>query len=151
MIQRNIRTKCWMFKNNPCPFVYRSTEAYKYQGCYELAQKKNALMDNRLFISKTEDISNTATVPFNTGCSAKKEKTAIGCSVFFVITIISTIFNGGFLIWMCYLRKKKNDLTEKNSLKMRPLSRRERYITSSRNSWPRSSFEYELPTTVSRI
>lgn len=37
------------------------------QGCYELAQKKNALMDNRLFISKTEDISNTATVPFNTG------------------------------------------------------------------------------------
>lgn len=50
--------------------------------------------------------------------SAKKEKTAIGCSVFFVIAIISTIFNGGFLIWMCYLRKKKNDLTEKNSLKM---------------------------------
>lgn len=37
------------------------------QGCYELAQKKNALMDNRLFISKTDDISNTATVPFNTG------------------------------------------------------------------------------------
>lgn len=35
-------------------------------GCYELAQKKNALMDNRLFISKTDDISNTATVPFNT-------------------------------------------------------------------------------------
>lgn len=37
------------------------------QGCYELAQKKNALMDNRLFISKTDDISNTAAVPFNTG------------------------------------------------------------------------------------
>lgn len=29
-------------------------------------RKKNALMDNRLFISKTDDISNTATVPFNT-------------------------------------------------------------------------------------
>lgn len=35
-------------------------------GCYELVQKKNALMDNRLFISKTDDISNTATVSFNT-------------------------------------------------------------------------------------
>lgn len=36
------------------------------QGCYELTQKKNALMDIRLFISKTDDISNTATVPFST-------------------------------------------------------------------------------------
>lgn len=35
-------------------------------GCYELAQKKKALMDIRLFISKTDDIPNTATVPFNT-------------------------------------------------------------------------------------
>lgn len=45
--------------------------------------------------------------------SAKKEKTPIERSVLIVIVIISTIFNGGFLIWMCYLRKKKNDLTEK--------------------------------------
>lgn len=128
MVQRNSRAKCSMFKNNPCPYVYRSTEAYKYPGCYELAQKKNALMDNRLFISKTDDISNTATVPFNTDCSAKKEKTAIGCSVFFVIAIISTIFNGGFLIWMCYLRKKKNDLTEKNSLKKRHKQKNEIFM-----------------------
>lgn len=136
MVQRNSRAKCYMVKNNPCPYVYRSTEAYKYQGCYDLTQKKNALMDYRLFISKTDDISNIATVKFNTNCSAKKEKTAIECSVFFVIATISTVFNGGFLIWICYLRKQKKEQPyRENGLKMRPLSRRERYPTSSRNSW----------------
>lgn len=35
------------------------------QGCYELTQKKNALMDTRLFISKTDVISNIATEKFN--------------------------------------------------------------------------------------
>lgn len=39
--------------------------------------------------------------------SEKKETTAVESSVFLAIAIISTIFNGGFLICMCYLRKKK--------------------------------------------
>lgn len=29
MIQRNSKADCSMFNNNPCPIVYRSTEAYK--------------------------------------------------------------------------------------------------------------------------
>lgn len=48
--------------------------------------------------------------------SAKKEKTAIERSVLLVIVIISTIFNGVFLNLVCCQWKKKNDLTEENSL-----------------------------------
>lgn len=51
--------------------------------------------------------------------SAKKEKTAIECSFLFVIATISTVFNGGFLIWICYLRKQKKEQPyRKNGLKM---------------------------------
>lgn len=51
--------------------------------------------------------------------SAKKEKTAIECSVFFVIATISTVINGGFLIWICYLRKQKKEQPyRENGLKM---------------------------------
>lgn len=34
----NFRTSCKKFVMNPCPDFYRSTEAYKYQGCYELTK-----------------------------------------------------------------------------------------------------------------
>lgn len=122
MVQRNSRAKCFMFKKNPCPVFYRSTEAYKYPGCYEQTKKENALMYTRLFKHKAGDIPITATVPFNTDCSAKKEKTSIGHSVLIVIVIISTIFNGGFIILVCCQWEKKNDLAGENSLKMTPLS-----------------------------
>ncbi|XP_052710643.1 uncharacterized protein LOC128185013 [Crassostrea angulata] len=151
MVQRNSRAKCSMFKNSPCPVFYLSTEAYKYPGCYEQTKKGNSLMDTRLLINKTDDIPNTAIVPCNTDCSAKKEKTAIERSVLLVIAIMSTLFNGVLLILVCCQWEKKNDLTEESSLKMRPLSRKETYLTFSRNSCPGSSYKYEFPTTVSRI
>lgn len=34
----NFRTSCKNFVKNPCPDFYRSTEAFKYQGCYELTK-----------------------------------------------------------------------------------------------------------------
>lgn len=39
MIQQNANTYCPEFEKNPCPFFYRSTEAYKYPGCYNLTKQ----------------------------------------------------------------------------------------------------------------
>nr|XP_034334900.1 uncharacterized protein LOC117692048 [Crassostrea gigas] len=39
IIQPNVRTNCKAFSQNPCPQLYNSTEAYKYQGCYELTRE----------------------------------------------------------------------------------------------------------------
>lgn len=39
IIQESANTDCTLFKMNPCPVFYRSTEAYKYPGCYGLTKK----------------------------------------------------------------------------------------------------------------
>uniref|UniRef100_A0A8W8MLE9 Chitin-binding type-2 domain-containing protein n=1 Tax=Magallana gigas TaxID=29159 RepID=A0A8W8MLE9_MAGGI len=39
LIQPNLNTNCMNFSSNPCPVVYKSTEAYKYPGCYDLTNK----------------------------------------------------------------------------------------------------------------
>ncbi|XP_062587069.1 uncharacterized protein LOC134248684 isoform X2 [Saccostrea cucullata] len=38
LIQQSEDTNCSLQKHNPCPMSYNSTEAYKYQSCYELAR-----------------------------------------------------------------------------------------------------------------
>lgn len=38
MIQQSANTYCRKFQKKPCPNFYRSTEAYKYQGCYDLTK-----------------------------------------------------------------------------------------------------------------
>lgn len=40
MIQQSANTYCRQFPKKPCPMFYRSTEAYKYQDCYELAKQE---------------------------------------------------------------------------------------------------------------
>lgn len=40
MIQQSAKTHCRTFQKNPCPIFYRSTEAYKYQDCYNLTKKE---------------------------------------------------------------------------------------------------------------
>lgn len=39
LIQSNRKTNCMNFSSKPCPIVYKSTEAYKYPGCYDLIKK----------------------------------------------------------------------------------------------------------------
>lgn len=38
LIQSSLRTSCKTFNVKPCPIFYRSNEAYKYPGCYELTK-----------------------------------------------------------------------------------------------------------------
>lgn len=42
VIQGNWRADCSKFKENACPPYYRSDEAYKYPGCYNLTKKLTA-------------------------------------------------------------------------------------------------------------
>lgn len=39
LIQPNLNTNCMDFSSKPCPIAYKSTEAYKYPGCYDLTKK----------------------------------------------------------------------------------------------------------------
>lgn len=39
LIQSNLNTNCMDFSSKPCPIAYKSTEAYKYPGCYDLTKK----------------------------------------------------------------------------------------------------------------
>lgn len=47
MIQESAETNCPNFKKNPCPIFYRSTEAYKYPGCYNLTKKAFIVTEDR--------------------------------------------------------------------------------------------------------
>lgn len=38
LIKQNWGTNCEVFETKPCPNFYRSTEAFKYPGCYELTK-----------------------------------------------------------------------------------------------------------------
>lgn len=41
IVHGNFKSKCNHFSKNPCPNVYRSTEAYKYPECYIMAQNSD--------------------------------------------------------------------------------------------------------------
>lgn len=47
MIQESANTYCPGFKKNPCPTFYRSSEAYKYPGCYNLTIKALLVTEDR--------------------------------------------------------------------------------------------------------
>lgn len=79
----NFRTSCKNFVKNPCPEFYRSTEAFKYKGCYELTKKSGhfwgfevigrkkissfavpaASTDSTLIRNEKEDVTNTVHIP----------------------------------------------------------------------------------------
>lgn len=51
VIQENWRADCSKFNENACPPYYRSDEAYKYPGCYNLTKKFEAGTNNQLSTS----------------------------------------------------------------------------------------------------
>lgn len=51
VIQENWRADCSKFKEDACPPYYRSDEAYKYPGCYNLTKKLPAGTNNPLSTS----------------------------------------------------------------------------------------------------
>lgn len=65
LIEPNQRTNCRTFTEKPCPDVYRSTEAYKYPGCYGLTMKTTPVIYNSKSTSNQE-ITVTSTVSTST-------------------------------------------------------------------------------------
>lgn len=102
MIQQNIRTMCPMFKRNPCPTYYRSTEAYKYPGCYELTQGSKNVSEDRMPV----------TVPIDLKILEKEhEKSDYAWHDW--ILILCFIINAGNLLalnglYLCYRMRKRH-------------------------------------------
>lgn len=115
MIQQNRRKKCQNFKNNPCPQYYRSTEAYKYPGCYKLTKDETTLGDYRFNLSRFTDIPNTATVSSN-----KDLCNRVDHSVFPIISSILAILfiiTGGLIIKLWCIKNRRKT-TAKHSLEL---------------------------------
>lgn len=86
----SFRASCKNFVKNPCPAVYRSTEAYKYQGCYELTKKPTIEVDLKIFT--VTEASTASTVNGN-----EKEDTNPVIISIIVLTIIVCIC----LLYLC--------------------------------------------------
>lgn len=87
LIKQNWGTNCEVFETKPCPNVYRSTEAYKYPGCYELT--KNSKRSTTKF---EFEISSTRGIP-----SDKKTKLLHKGDANIVIWAASIAFFSSFL------------------------------------------------------
>lgn len=110
MIQQSADTSCLHFIENPCPFFYRSTEAHKFPGCYDLT-KKSAL--------NTEDRESTMKVPTATVIHpAKSSKSDLSGNenklsiILLVLTTAFTLMIVGFHIFsICYGVRRQNRCT----------------------------------------
>lgn len=108
----NFRTSCKKFVMNPCPDFYRSTEAYKYQGCYELTKKSGHFFGIEVIGKK--QISSFAVTAASTVLAVNRNekedvKNTVHISVGVVFSVI--LFGIGFLCFRC--RKRKNDCRNK--------------------------------------
>lgn len=64
-IQENWSADCSKFKENACPPYYRSDEAYKYPGCYNLTKKLTAGTNNPLSTSHPDTTVVSTTLSSN--------------------------------------------------------------------------------------
>lgn len=105
LIKQNWETSCEVFETKPCPIFYRSTEAYKYPGCYELTKKskKTSTIDSEISLNgNTFSIldSSTRDIP-----SVKKHK--IDDNLVFRVTTIaffSALFFLSISVFAIFLR-----------------------------------------------
>lgn len=110
MIQQSAHTACLTFTENSCPVFYRSTEAHKFPGCYDLT-KKSAL--------NTEDRESTMKVPTATAIHpAKSSKSDLSGNenklsiILLVLTTACTLMIVGFHIFsICYRVRRQNRCT----------------------------------------
>lgn len=108
----NFRTSCMDFVKNPCPLVYRSTEAYKYQGCYELTKtrEKNPEKNLEIFLETKEvekSVPVTAATSVSTVDGNGKEDVAYTyfMTLLIPLIIVNLIF-GICLLYFCRLLVK---------------------------------------------
>lgn len=97
LIQENWRADCSKFKENACPPYYRSDEAYKYPGCYNLTKKLTAGTNKPMSTSYPTTPSSNLFTDKHVEMPGKEEKntgTIIGIivGVLFAVTIIFIVF-----------------------------------------------------------
>lgn len=117
VIQENWRTDCSKFKENACPPYYRSDEAYKYQGCYQLIKKSTAGTNNSVstrnpdnvvvFTTTSANISSNMSTNkhvkiFRSGKEEKMDSNPIVIAI--VVTVLLAIIIGLVVI---VIRKRK--------------------------------------------
>lgn len=83
MIQESANTYCPNFKKNPCPIFYRSTEAYKYPGCYNLTKKALIVTGERLSTVKSTNVIYQAT-----DLSAKRDVSGYDGRIFVILSLL---------------------------------------------------------------
>nr|XP_034319940.1 uncharacterized protein LOC105332604 [Crassostrea gigas] len=76
LIQSNARANCSSLQPNPCPPLYASNEAYKYQGCYALTKKSTSTTDR----PDTTPIAILTTTP-SPDLPNKKDKESTGSGI----------------------------------------------------------------------
>lgn len=80
LIQSNARANCSSLQPDPCPPVYPSNEAFKYQGCYALTKKSTSTTDRPDTTTPSPDLPN----------KKDKESTGSGISynVYYLILLL---------------------------------------------------------------
>lgn len=110
LIQQSADTSCLHFIENPCPFFYRSTEAYKYPGCYDLT-KRAAL--------NTEDTESTMKLPTASAVhpanSSKSDLSGNENNLSIILLVLTTAFTlmivGFHIFSICYGVRRQNRCT----------------------------------------
>nr|XP_034332256.1 uncharacterized protein LOC105324382 isoform X3 [Crassostrea gigas] len=100
MIQQNIRTRCPIFQNNRCPMYYRSTDAYKYPGCYKLTKESANVSGDRM----------TVTVPFSLKIVPKEQKRGdhvVHDVVLILCFTINAVNMLALIGWYCHKRRRQ--------------------------------------------
>lgn len=78
LIQSSVGTSCKTFNVKPCPIFYRSNEAYKYTGCYELTKTSTTIAVQTK--STTNQVTHLPTSTCKTGSIAIAEKASSNVS-----------------------------------------------------------------------
>lgn len=98
LIQSHLGANCLLFTVKQCPQVYRSDEAYKYPGCYNLTKTKNL----------TTDMPDTL---LNT--SKNEDRIGIPLGLIIPFIIIPVLICTSVLIYVRFKRNKNKDLPVK--------------------------------------
>lgn len=104
MIQQSADTSCLHFIENPCPYFYRSTEAHKFLGCYNLTKKAALTTEDRKSTMKLPTA--TAIHPANSSKSDLSGNENMFSIISFVLTTAFTLMIVGLQIFsICYVRR----------------------------------------------
>lgn len=108
VIQENWRADCSKFKEKACPPYYRSDEAYKYPGCYNLTKKLTAGTNNALSTSHPTTPSSNMFTDKHVEMSEKEEKMDINTGTIIGITAGVLFALTVTIIFIVFVVRKRN-------------------------------------------